>query len=295
MQLGMGKRVLVASAVLAVCAWAQAADGTSLVQGEGQRIYGADVTADAQRIPEEMRTGFLARPASVQELASNLYVRRVMADKGIKAGVDKSEQVQAAIRIAVDKIISDAYLVKFDAEHMPAEKVIDAQAKAAYQAKKNTLVEPEKVRTAHILISGDTEESKKKAEKLLKELKAGADFAVLAKDNSEDPGSAVKGGDLGTFPRGRMVKEFENAAFNLKKPGDLSGLVKSQFGYHIIKLEEKHAAKQLSFAEAEPQLRKQVTVELLNKERIAAVKKVTDAMTADAAAIEAYSKQFEKQ
>ena len=57
----------------------------------------------------------------MQELASNLYVRRVMADKGIKAGVDKSEQVQAAIRIAVDKIISDAYLVKFDAEHMPAE------------------------------------------------------------------------------------------------------------------------------------------------------------------------------
>ena len=81
--------------------------------------------------------------------------------------------------------------------------------------------------------------ARQEAEDILKQLKGGADFAALAKKYSNDPGSAAKGGDLGWFGRNMMVKEFEDAAFALQKPGQISGIVKTKYGYHIIQLVEK--------------------------------------------------------
>jgi len=81
--------------------------------------------------------------------------------------------------------------------------------------------------------------ARQEAEDILKQLKNGADFAELAKKYSNDPGSASKGGDLGWFARGQMVKAFEDAAFALQKPGEISGIVKTKYGYHIIQLVEK--------------------------------------------------------
>ena len=102
----------------------------------------------------------------------------------------------------------------------------------------------EKIKASHILIKVDEgtdqavrEEKKAFAEKLLEEVKAGKDFAELARVNSDDTASAVKGGNLGYFTRGSMVKPFEQAAFNMK-PGDISEVVETTFGYHIIKVEE---------------------------------------------------------
>jgi hypothetical protein len=84
----------------------------------------------------------------------------------------------------------------------------------------------------------DPKQLKAKAEEVLAKLRAGGDFAALAKENSADPSNKDKGGDLGWFGRGMMVKPFEDAAFALK-PGELSGIVETQFGYHIIKLEDR--------------------------------------------------------
>jgi peptidyl-prolyl cis-trans isomerase C len=102
--------------------------------------------------------------------------------------------------------------------------------------------------------SADREAARKKIEALRKRLLAGEDFAQLAKDNSDCPSGKRSGGDLGWFKRGRMLKEFENAAFALK-PGELSDIVETPAGYHIIKVHEKHAERVISFEEVKGDLR----------------------------------------
>jgi peptidyl-prolyl cis-trans isomerase D len=124
---------------------------------------------------------------------------------------------------------------------------------------------PEQVRASHILIktTGKAEEddaAKKKAEDLLAQIKKGADFAELARKNSQDEGSAVKGGDLDFFPRGQMVAEFDKVAFELQ-PGQVSDLVKSQFGYHIIKVTDKRPATTKTLAEVRGQIEDQLKSE----------------------------------
>ena len=127
---------------------------------------------------------------------------------------------------------------------------------------------PEQVRASHILLKteGKTEaDVRKQAEEVLKQVKAGGDFAELAKKYSEDDGSKVNGGDLDYFTRGRMVPEFETAAFTLQ-PGQVSDLVKSQFGFHIIKVVDKKPATTRSIEEVKPQIEDQLKFELTDRQ-----------------------------
>src|SRR6185436_4622924 len=120
------------------------------------------------------------------------------------------------------------------------------------------------LRASHILLKTDGKDEaavRKQAEDILKQVKApGADFAALAKKYSEDDGSKANGGDLDYFPKGRMVPEFEQAAFALQ-PGQISDLVKSQFGFHIIKVVDKKAATTRSIDEVRPQIEEQLKSE----------------------------------
>lgn len=139
--------------------------------------------------------------------------------------------------------------------------VTDDDVKKFYEDPANIadFEQPEMVRASHILLmtqdpkTGEPLSDAKKAEKrkqmedILKQAKGGADFGELAKKYSEDPGSKDKGGEY-TFPRGKMVKEFEDTAFNLKT-NEISDIVTTQFGYHIIKLSEKMPAKKVDYSE----------------------------------------------
>ena len=153
-----------------------------------------------------------------------------------------------------------------DQEALRAKATVTGQQiERTYNENAERYSTPEQVRASHILIksSGAAEEdatAKKKAEDLLAKVKAGGDFAELAKKNSDDPGSAAKGGDLDFFGRGRMVPEFDKVAFELK-PGQISDLVKSQFGYHIIKVTEKRAATSKTLAEVRGQIEDQLKYE----------------------------------
>ena len=139
----------------------------------------------------------------------------------------------------------------------------EADVERAYNNNSEQYSTPEQVRASHILLKTEGKDDaavKAKAEEILKQAKAGADFAELAKKYSEDEGSAKNGGDLDYFGRGRMVPEFDQAVFAMQ-PGEISDLVKTQYGYHIIKLVDKKNATTRPLAEVRQQLIDQLAYE----------------------------------
>jgi len=153
--------------------------------------------------------------------------------------------------LTVDEVKKNIRLVtikqKVDAQITKGLTVTDEQGQDYYNKNPEQFKEPEQVKGKHILVK-----TEKEAQDILNQLRAGGDFAQLAKKYSTDEGSKNQGGDLGWISRGQMVPEFEKVAFELA-PGATSGPVKSQFGYHIIRVEEKKAARQKTFEEVKEQ------------------------------------------
>ena len=156
--------------------------------------------------------------------------------------------------------------VAYPQSHFEAQVQVTPQDEEAFynSHKSDRFTTPAQVHARHILFTVDqaaTETDKAKvkdtATGVLTRARAGEDFAALAKTYSQDPGTAPKGGDLGFFPRGRMVKEFEQAAFNLSA-GSISDLVESQFGYHIIKAEAVEAQRVRSLEETRAEIRQEL-------------------------------------
>ncbi len=175
------------------------------------------------------------------------------------------KQVLTQRSLTVEKLRSDARDDLLVSKMLQAElgtktAVTPAQVTEFYQQNPGQFEQGERVRASHILIAfpenADTaakQAAKVKAEGVLKDVKSGKDFAALAKVNSQDPGSAPNGGDLGFFQQGQMVPAFDAVAFKLA-PGEISDLVETNFGYHIIKVAEKSAARTVPLDDVRPQL-----------------------------------------
>lgn len=284
------------SVLLLACgagAWvqAQAADAV-LIQGPQAAITAEDIKADSLRMPEEMRPNVLKRPQTVQQIGSNLYVRRVMANEAQKLHLEQAPDVQAALRIARDKVLSDAYLLHLDKTHTVSDEAALAQARAMYQANPERFKAAEQVHIRHILIEGKDEKAQAKAQELIKALRSGADFTVLAKENSIDKGTADKGGDLGFFARGRMVPDFESAAFGLKKVGDVSEPVATQFGLHILQLQDRRPEGVQSFEDVRDALVQEIRGKITQDARAAEAQKIGEQGKPQTAAIEAFSSSY---
>lgn len=134
--------------------------------------------------------------------------------------------------------------------------VTDAELQKQYNANQDKYRVQERVKVRHILIKSDSSNdaaAKSKAEAILKQIQSGGDFAKLAKDNSQDPGSAQNGGELGWIVKGQTVPEFEKAAFSLQ-PGQTSGLIKTMYGYHIVQVEQHENAHLQPFDEVKAQI-----------------------------------------
>jgi peptidyl-prolyl cis-trans isomerase C len=174
-----------------------------------------------------------------------------------QAVLQKMNITEPELRKQISKQLAMKKLI--DQVVIPKVTVDDAEVKKFYDEHPDDFKMPEQVRASHILKKVDakaSEDDKAKAKKDLADLqqriKKGEDFAALAKQSSDCP-SAPRGGDLGFFPRGQMVPPFEAAAFALK-PGDLSDIVETQFGYHLIKVTDKKAPSTLSFDESKEKI-----------------------------------------
>jgi peptidyl-prolyl cis-trans isomerase D len=191
----------------------------------------------------------------------------VFAANNFRNGIEPTEaEMQAEFAANADAYkVGERRRVRFlsiDAQALrPKVTITDAEIAADYQAKIATYSTPETYRARHILMKTDgqnDEAVKKTMEGILAKAKApGADFAKLATQYSEDEGSKDKGGEYDNVTRGQMVKEFDETAWALK-PGEISGLVKTEFGYHIIKLEEHKPAHVKSLAEVKAQIEDQM-------------------------------------
>ena len=276
------------SAVMSLPAFGADGDGPVLAEGGGAQVTTTDVMSEAQRIPPKNRSEVVGNAATVAELVSNLHMRRVLANEAIKEGLDNDPLVQAQLQIAKDKVLSDARLAAIDKSGQPDEAALTQYAKAAYQAYPKRFV-AEQIHARHILVKGNGAESRAKAEAILTELKKGGDFSAIAKSSSDDAGSAAKGGDLGFFTTGRMVKPFEDAAFALAKPGDLSPVVESPFGFHIIELIEKRTPAPRSFAEVEPELKEEAVKQSLKDSRDGVIRRLSGELKLNQSAIEAFA------
>jgi peptidyl-prolyl cis-trans isomerase C len=260
-----------------------------LVSGQGVSIDTKEIQMELERFPAEGRVQ-LSSPAAMQNNVANIYARRVLAKDAVKEGLDTNPLVIAAIEKAKERILSDAMLEKIDQKNQPSLQDLEAWAQTSYRANSKKYEQPEQVRASHILIRTAEPDAKVKAEAILKELRNGADFSKLAKDKSQDPGSAAKGGDLGFFGRGRMIKPFEDTAFGMAKAGDISEVIESPFGFHIIRLDEKKPAGLQPFAEVKDALLRQAQNEILNKGRVDERDRILKGAQFNAQAIEALAK-----
>ncbi|GMQ92081.1 MAG: peptidyl-prolyl cis-trans isomerase [Gammaproteobacteria bacterium] len=252
----------------------------------GQSAYGFE-TALRQRGAVEQLRGGLQHSAIVTRLevndilklqgqqrsfdyvaiSLNSYLgRKKFDDAAARKYYDENlKQFMSPEQVKIEYVVlSIAGLAK---QAQPTEK----ETRAYYLENKTGYATPEKRKLSHILIKSPPGASSKedraaraKAESVLKKARSGANFAVLAKKYSDDPGSKVRGGDVGYIKRGQMVKEFEAVAYQLK-PGRVSGLVKTAFGYHILKMTAYKPGKQLRYAEVKDRIKNEIALERADK------------------------------
>ena len=184
--------------------------------------------------------------------------RQFKDDKQYQQQLKASGHTEENLRDQIQRQASISQLIK--SEIVPTVDIKPEEIKQYYESNLDKFRRPERVRAQHILMKteeGDSEEKKAAARKKLKDLHkrilAGEDFSALAKEHSEGPSSA-RGGDLGFFTRGRMVKSFEDAAFKLA-PNEVSGIVETQFGYHLIKVLEHQAESNPAYEEVQPKIK----------------------------------------
>jgi peptidyl-prolyl cis-trans isomerase C len=175
-------------------------------------------------------------------LLNNLVQTIALGGAARKKGLETRKDVQEIIKLNIDSVLANILIKE---EVLDKITVTEEQAKEYYGKHLAQFKTPEQVKIRHILIKTEKlasndirKKARERAEEVLKKIKAGEDFVKLATDYSDDPGSKAKGGDLGFFEKGRMVKPFDEAAFKLN-PGEISEIVETVYGFHILRMDER--------------------------------------------------------
>ncbi|HEY6839109.1 MAG TPA: peptidylprolyl isomerase [Geobacteraceae bacterium] len=218
--------------------------GQVLAEVNGTNITTDDFKKEVDNLPPYLKPMTESLDGK-KEMLETMVIRELILQQAKKDGIDTSKAVAEKLEDLKKRIIVDTFLKKKVEEQA---NLSDTELQKFYDQNKEKFRSGDQIKASHILVKDE-----KKAQEILAQLKGGASFEELEKKNSVDAAGA-KGGDLGWFSKGSMIPEFEKAAFALKE-GETSGIVKTKYGFHIIKLTGKRAAGILPFAEVRDQIK----------------------------------------
>ena len=219
-------------------------EGKVLAEVNSGSITTGDYERELKNLPEYLKA-MAETPQGRKEMLDTMIIRELILQQASKDGLDKGAEIEEKLQDLKKRLIVESFLKKkVEAE----SKVSDEDMKKFYEQNKDKFKSGEQMKASHILVK-----TEKEAKDIVAQIKSGGNFEELAKKNSVDSSSA-KGGDLGWFAKGSMVPVFEKAALALKE-GQVSGVVKSDFGFHIIKLTGKRPAGIRPFEEVKEQIK----------------------------------------
>jgi peptidyl-prolyl cis-trans isomerase C len=216
---------------------------------------------------ESKKRGFKVEPATVDE-QFNAMKGRFPDEETFNKEIGKLNITAEILKSQLERAIATQQFV--EKEIVTGITVSEKEIKDYYENNKTEMMQPEQVRASHVLIKtnpgatqAEKDNAKKDMEQIVARIKKGEDFATIAKEKSQCPSSA-QGGDLGFFGRGQMVKPFETAAFALK-PGEVSDIVETGFGYHVIKVVDKRPESIIAFDDVKEQLERHLKQQKVNQ------------------------------
>lgn len=234
-----------------------AEEGKVLARIGDEVITLKDFKDDINKLPAQARRR-MARVEMKKRHLDRMVERKLLLQEAGRKGLTEDPDIIDRVENYRERLIAQKLLSSIKKEVAP---VTEEDIKLYFEENKAQFQTRKQIKARHILLNDEAE-----AKKVLKEAKApGADFAALAEKYSQDRATKNRGGDLGYFSPGRMVRQFEDVAFSLEKPGEISDVVKSPFGYHIIKLEDKKAAEPKSLAQVKGQIRRRISAQRRNE------------------------------
>jgi peptidyl-prolyl cis-trans isomerase C len=217
------------------------AQSTTVAKVNGKNITEADLNLAEQEIGGEL--GSLPPATRRRVLVEFLIENQLFADAAEGQKLSQGQAFDDRMQYWRRRALRDTYF-----DQSVKSSVSDAEARKFYDEQVGQIKPQEEVKARHILVEGQ-----EKAKELFEKIAHGGDFAKLAKEFSKDPGTKDEGGDLGFFSRGQMVPQFEDAAFKLKA-GEVSQPIETQFGWHIIKVDERREKKPPTFEEVKDRI-----------------------------------------
>jgi peptidyl-prolyl cis-trans isomerase C len=223
---------------------ASSAPGETVATYKGHTLTSGQVTQELERLPAPSRT-YLAAPDRKRQFVENLVMNDLLFQEGQKQGFDRDPEIERQVADLRKRLVVQRVMKVYQAP----PTISDETVKAQYDQNPG-LYSTTQIRASHILVKDEND-----AKAILAQLRTNPEkFADLAREKSVDTTSAKKGGDLGMFGQGRMVPDFERTAFVLK-PNEISDVVKTQYGFHIITVTERKEGDAKPFDQVKEQIR----------------------------------------
>jgi len=231
-------------------------NGNTLVRIKGRKITLEEFQVRITEIPTYYQ-GFLATHNGKIELLNGMIAEAVLIQKAKEEGLHRKEEIRRMLKNVEDRILLEAIVQELQKDRIA---VSDEEVKDYLEKNEEKFANPEQVRISHILLKRKSE-----AKKILNELREGANFEKLARKYSIDSITAPRGGDLGYIFRGEMIPAFEEAAFALENRNDISPIIETPFGYHLVKLTGRKKMRKKTSEEIDSEIRTNIQNEKLDR------------------------------